>query len=123
MKKYKFGRVQLRIMKVLWEKKRVSAREITDVLNSDGDKIAHSTVQTLLRGLEHKGAINHDIDYRTFIYYPLVKNEQVIRYSLHEIIDMFFSGSTSSLISFLVKKQYISPKELKELSAKLAKGE
>lgn len=123
MKKYKFGRVQLRIMKVLWEKKRVSAREITDALNSAGDKIAHSTVQTLLRGLEHKGAINHDIDYRTFIYYALVKNEQVIRYSLHEMIDMFFEGSTSSLVSFLVKKQYISPEELKALSAKLTKGE
>jgi BlaI family transcriptional regulator, penicillinase repressor len=122
LKKLKFGRVQLRIMKVLWKKQRVSAREITDALN-ENDKIAHSTVQTLLRGLEHKGAIDHDIDYRTFIYYPLVKSEQVIKHSLSDMIDIFFAGSTSSLVSFLTKKQYISPGELKEVSEKLAQEE
>ena len=123
MKKYKFGRVQLRIMNVIWDRKRVNARDITDALNMSGDKIAHSTVQTLLRGLEHKGAITHDIDYRTFIFYPLVKSEQVIRHSLQDMIDTFFAGSTSSLVSFLAKKQYISPKELQDLSAKLAEDE
>ena len=119
MKKLKFGRVQIRIMKVLWKKQRVSAREITEDLN-ENDRIAHSTVQTLLRGLEHKGAIDHDIDYRTFIYYPLVKKEQVIKHSISDMIDIFFAGSTSSLVSFLAKNQYISPKELKEVSDKLA---
>ena len=56
MKKYYFGRVQMRIMQVLWKKKRASAREITDALN-EFEPIAHSTVQTLLRTLENKNAI------------------------------------------------------------------
>ena len=47
----RFGRVQLMIMQVLWQKGRASAREITEALNRR-EPIAHSTVQTLLRKLE-----------------------------------------------------------------------
>ena len=77
MTDYSFGRVQLKIMHVLWKKKRANAREITDALN-EVEPIAHSTVQTLLRTLEKKGAIDHELDDRTFIFYPLVKNEKVV---------------------------------------------
>ena len=51
----KLGSVQLRIMRVLWARGEATAREITDDLSRDG-AIAHSTVQTLLRKLEAKGA-------------------------------------------------------------------
>ena len=44
------GRMQFRIMQVLWDRERVSARDITDALN-EAEPVAHSTVQTLLRQL------------------------------------------------------------------------
>ena len=47
------GRVQLLIMQVLWDMGQATAREITDAINRI-EPIAHSTVQTLLRGLEEK---------------------------------------------------------------------
>ena len=115
MKKYFFGRVQMRIMQVLWKKKRASAREITDALN-EFEPIAHSTVQTLLRTLEKKNAIDHDIDHRTFIFYPLVKNDRVIKDELGNIINHMFEGSAGSMVSHLVKNQYISPDELRKIS-------
>ncbi len=58
------GRIQLLIMQVLWDKKRATAREITDAI-SEREEIAHSTVQTLLRGLEEKGAVDHAAEGRT----------------------------------------------------------
>ena len=67
----RFGRVQLRIMQVLWRDGKANAREITDALNKE-TPIAHSTVQTLLRKLEIKRAISHALDERTFVYCPLV---------------------------------------------------
>jgi len=115
MKKFKFGRVQMRIMQVLWKKKRASAREITEALN-EFEPIAHSTVQTLLRTLEKKSAIDHDIDQRTFIFYPLVKNEKVIKDELGNFINHMFEGSAGSMVSNLVKNQYISPEELRKIS-------
>ncbi len=50
MSRVRMGKVQLRIMRVLWDRGRASAREITELLNQD-EPIAHSTVQTLLRKL------------------------------------------------------------------------
>ncbi|MFC1541676.1 BlaI/MecI/CopY family transcriptional regulator [Candidatus Latescibacterota bacterium] len=115
MKNYGFGCLQLRIMHVLWDKKRANAREITDALNVQ-EPIAHSTVQTILRTLEKKGAIDHDIDDRTFIFYPLVKNEKVVKDELGNFLERLFAGSPGSMVSYLVKNQYISSDELKKIS-------
>jgi len=122
MKELQFGRVQMRIMQVLWKKKRATAREITDALN-EFEPIAHSTVQTLLRTLEDKGAIDHDVEDRTFIFYPLVNNEKVVKHATHDFIDRIFAGSADSMVSYLVKNQYISPEELKKISKLFDKEE
>ena len=115
MSELRFGRIQLRIMQVLWKKKRATAREITEALN-ELEPIAHSTVQTLIRTLEHKGAIAHDIDDRTFIFYTLVKNEKVIKHAMHDFIERIFAGSTESMVSYLVKNQYLTREELEHIS-------
>lgn len=115
MSELSFGRVQMRIMQVLWAKKRATAREITDAMN-EYEPIAHSTVQTLIRTLEQKGAIAHDVDDRTFVFYPLVKDEKVLRGALREFIDRMFNGSTEGLVAYLVKNDNLSPDELKKVS-------
>ena len=114
MSSLRFGPVQLRIMQVLWEKGRTNAREITDTLNRI-EPIAHSTVQTLLRELEQKGAVDHDIDDRTFIYYTLVDAEKVKGNVLRDLIDRMFAGSPEGLVSHLIKHEKFSPEELKKI--------
>lgn len=111
----KFSRLQLRIMQVLWQKKRATAREITEALAAP-EPIAHSTVQTILRRLELRGAVNHDVDNVTFVYYPLVQNEKVLKNSMQDFVDRLFGGSVQGMISYLVKQRYVSPEELKEIS-------
>jgi len=114
MSSLRFGPVQLRIMQVIWEKGRANAREITDALNKI-EPIAHSTVQTLLRKLEQKGAVDHDIDDRTFIFYTLVDAEKVKRNGLRDLIDRMFAGSPEGLVSHLIKHEKFSPEELKKI--------
>lgn len=115
MKTPGFSRLQLRIMQVLWQQKRASAREITDALNKL-EPIAHSTVQTLLRRLELRGAVAHDVDNITFMYYPLVKNKNVVKNSVQDIIDRLFGGSAHGMVSYLVSNRYVTPEELKDLT-------
>ena len=107
----RFGRVELRIMHVLWEKGQATAREITEAMNRSA-RTAHSTVQTLLRKLEEKGAVDHDIDGRTFIFRPLVKPEQVRRKVTRECIDRLFGGSPGGLVAYLLQHERISGEEL-----------
>src|SRR5207244_289852 len=61
MKTLRFGRMQHRMMTFLWARGKASARDITDALSKE-KPVAHSTVQTLLRKLETKGAIAHDVE-------------------------------------------------------------
>jgi BlaI family penicillinase repressor len=121
MASLRFGKVQLRIMRVIWEKKRANAREITDAMNLI-DPIAHSTVQTLLRKLEEKGAVAHDVEERTFIFYPLVEAESVTKFALNEFIDRIFMGSPAGLVSYLLKQEDIPADEMKQIKEMLKKG-
>lgn len=110
----RLGKVQMRIMQILWEKGEANAREITDALNHE-NPISHSTVQTLLRKIEMKGAIAHKSDDRTFLYYPVVQESKVTYSVTREIIDRIFDGSAGGLISYLLQNEKISKKELDDI--------
>ena len=110
----RFGRVQLMIMQVLWQTGRANAREITEALNRR-EPIAHSTVQTLLRKLEAKGAIDHDVDGRTFVFYPLVKEAKVKRRAARELVQRVFGGSPAGLVACLIEHEQVDPQELEEI--------
>jgi hypothetical protein len=58
-------------MQALWDRGSATARDITEELNAE-EPIAHSTVQTLLRQLQTKGAVTYDVEDRTFVYRPLL---------------------------------------------------
>ena len=108
------GRVQLQIMQVLWDKKRATAREITDAIN-ELEPIAHSTVQTLLRGLEEKRAAGHEADDRTFVFFPLVEEEQFKQSATRDLVERVFGGSVGSLVAHLLKNERVSRKELEAI--------
>ena len=110
----RLGRVQLMIMQVLWEKGRASAREITAALNR-AEPIAHSTVQTLLRKLETKGAIEHEVDDRTFVFRSLVKEDRVKRGATRDLLDRVFGGSVAELVSYLLQNERVPAAELRQI--------
>ena len=118
----KLGKGQMRIMQVLWEKKKATALEITDAINNI-EPIKHSTVQTFLRILERKNAVAHDVDKRTFIYYPLLKDSKVKTHVLQDLIDTVFAGSPEGMISYLIKNIEISPEQLIKIKELLDKKE
>lgn len=108
------GRMQLLIMQVLWKKNRATAREITDGLN-ELEPVAHSTVQTLLRGLEDKGAVAHEANGRTFVFFPLVEETKYQKNVTNDLLQRVFGGNVADLVAHLLKNEKVSPGELKEI--------
>jgi BlaI family transcriptional regulator, penicillinase repressor len=115
------GRMQLLIMQVLWRKGRATAREITDALNKS-EPVAHSTIQTLLRGLEEKRAVAHEAEGRTFVFYPLVEEDNYRQSATSDLLQRVFAGNVADLVTHLLKNENVSPKELKEIR-KMIDGE
>lgn len=110
----KLGKVQLQIMEVLWRHGAATAREITDELSRQ-TPIAHSTVQTLLRKLEAKGAVTHEVDDRTFVFKPLYEQTAVTASATNDLLTRIFKGSVSGLVAHLLKHEKISDEEMKRL--------
>ncbi len=108
------GRVQLLIMQVLWDRGRATARDITDQINLS-EPIAHSTVQTLLRGLEEKGAASHDSEGRTFTFFPLVAESKFKQSATQDLLHRVFGGSVQGLVSHLLESESVSGDQLAEL--------
>lgn len=108
------GRVQLLIMQVLWQHRRCTARQITDALNRT-EPIAHSTVQTLLRGLEEKGAVAHESEGRTFVFFPTVEEEKFKHSATADLIERVFGGNAATLVAHLLKSKSVSAEEIAEI--------
>ncbi len=110
----RLGKVQLEIMQVLWERREATAREITDALCLAAP-IAHSTVQTLLRKLETKGAVTHESRDRIFVFRPLSQEAEVTTTAARDLLTRVFGGSVYSLVSHLLQHEEISGEELSRL--------
>lgn len=110
----KLGKVQLQIMQVLWQCGQATAREITDEL-SRHKPIAHSTVQTLLRKLETKGAVTHETQERTFVFRPVPKQTEVTTSATRDLLSRLFNNSVYGLVAHLIQHEKISPEEMRQL--------
>lgn len=114
MSDLEFGQEQMKVMRVLWEKKSATAQEITNAIN-ETEPVKHISVQMLLRKLVQKGAIDYDVENRTYIYFPLVNKENAINKAMRNFVDHIFAGSKDDLVLYIIKNEYISEKKLKEI--------
>ena len=120
----RLGKVGMRIMRVLWERSRATAREITDALNQSGrSEIAHSTVQTLLRQLEAKGALRHEEDGRTWVFVPVVREDEAAQTATRDLLARVFDNSVSGLVAHLLEHETISADEMQRLRALIEQAE
>jgi BlaI family transcriptional regulator, penicillinase repressor len=122
MKESRLGRAQMRIMQVLWDRKRATANEITAAVN-EIEPVKHSTVQTFLRVLVKKKLVAFDVVDRTFVYYPLAESDHVTKNAVRTFIDTVFSGSLEGMIAYVIKNADASPEQLEKIRKLLENGE
>jgi BlaI family penicillinase repressor len=79
-----------------------------------------STIRTILRNLEQKGYVNHEVDGRTFVYRAADTKSKVAVRAAQQIIDRFCGGSVEELLVGLVDNQVLAPKQLQRLAEKIA---
>ena len=112
----RLGAVQLQIMQVLWRLRRATARQITDEMNRE-QPTAHSTVQTMLRELEAKGVAAHDLEERTFVYYPVYEEAEIAAMATQDLLTRLFGGSVYGMVAHLLQQERLSPDELARIRA------
>src|SRR5262245_14419548 len=95
-------RFELEIMTALWPLGRASIREVLERLPDDRQP-AYTTVQTIFRRLEAKGAVRKVRQIGSaFIYEPVVSQASMRKRIVDEVLGLF-DGSVLTLMSHLVE--------------------
>ena len=110
------------VMQLVWSKKRVTADDVRLGLAKRHD-LKDSTVRTILRRLEDKGYVEHDVEGRTYVYRPRVEPQNVAAQQVRGIIDRFCRGSVENLLVGMVDDNLITPDKLRELAEQIEAAE
>jgi predicted transcriptional regulator len=79
-----------------------------------------STIRTVLKNLEKKGYVTHEVRGRTFFYRAVDTKRSVTIEAARQLIDRFCGGSVRELLVGMVDDQMIKPNELKRLAEEIA---
>ncbi len=110
------------VMQVVWERQHLTSDEVRAAMRRTHD-LKDSTVRTILRRLEDKGYVEHDVDGRTYVYRPRVEPQSVATQQVRGIVDRFCAGSVENLLVGMVDDDLISPDKLRELAERISQAD
>ena len=105
---------ELKIMNVVWRRKRASVHEVIEDLPA-GTDYSYTTVSTLLRVLEQKCVVTPVKAGRTHLYEPLIAKENYEGVGLRHVIQSVFGGQPKALVRRLLDENSLSDSDLAEL--------
>lgn len=114
-------RFELEVMEQLWKLGRASVREILETLPKKKQP-AYTTVQTIVRRLEEKGAVRQVRKIgNAHIYEPVVSRQAAYGRLVSEFLDLF-GGSPRPIMAHLAETGQLSLEDVRELE-KIVAGE
>jgi BlaI family transcriptional regulator, penicillinase repressor len=113
------GEVEQLVMDHVWSHGPVSSEACREALAAKRP-MKESTIRTVLRRLEEKGFVTHEISGRTFIYRAAEPRQNVAVRAVKHIIDRFCGGSAEQLVIGMVDNAVLDRKQLERLAQKIA---
>jgi predicted transcriptional regulator len=108
------------ILRLVWQVGKATVQEVCDSLPARR-RIAYATVQTLLRRLEKKGYLKHDMRGKAHVFFPAVKQEAVIKRSVGDFIERLFGGDPIPLMQYLAEHGKIGAEDIERLKRLVSK--
>ena len=94
------SRRERQIMDILWQQGRATAQEVQDAMP---DAPGYSAVRAMLRLLEEKGHLHHELDGRKYVYRPVVSSTQARVGALQSLLVTFFDNSAEQAVASLLE--------------------
>ena len=108
------------VMKVVWQKAPVSTNSVTEILTKTTNW-SPKTIQTLLKRLVNKRALNYEKQGRVFVYTPLVEEDSYVRQQSQSFLKRYFDGDMSRMLSACLGEETLSENDIDALRAILTK--
>ncbi|HZO56583.1 MAG TPA: BlaI/MecI/CopY family transcriptional regulator [Bryobacteraceae bacterium] len=102
------------VMQAVWDAGPSPVEAVHDVV-SRNRKLKEATIRTILRRLEQKGYLRHDIQGRAYVYRAVEPARSLAARAVRQIIDRFCRGSVEELVSGMVEAKVLTKSELETL--------
>ena len=110
--------LQQAILDFLWAKGPATAEQVREALRPV-HPLKDSSVRTLLRRLESRGCLSHQLVGSAFVYRAAAPSSSVAARAVRHIIDRFWSGSVEQFLVGMVDENVISKREIDRLARKV----
>ena len=107
-------KLELAILKVLWEAGPRSVREILGILN-ESKPTGYTTVLKMLQIMTEKGLVERDETVRPQIYRAKHSQEQTQRHLVSDLLQRAFGGSVKALVMQALATKKSSAKDLEAI--------
>lgn len=101
------------VMQALWKLEKAFVKDVMEEFPEP--KPAYNTISTIIRILEKKEFVGHKAFGKTHQYFPLVSKDEYSKHTADQLVDNYFEGSFKNLVSFFVKDNDLTVKEMDEL--------
>lgn len=109
----KLTKAEEEVMQFFWSNGPSTVSDIISLMEEPHPP--HSTISSIVRILEKKGFLDHKAYGRTYEYKPIIEKSKYSKFSVRRLVSNYFEGSMNELVSFLVKENDLSLKELAEV--------
>jgi BlaI family penicillinase repressor len=121
MKRARLSKAETRVLEQFWKLGRSSVREVLDSLPDD-ERVAYTTIQTLVYRLEHKGALRRVKKIgNAQVFEPAIDQRQYRGGLLRDMLELF-GGSPRLLVSNLLETGTLTLRDLKALQNASTRG-
>jgi predicted transcriptional regulator len=117
----KLTRLELQIMETLWSKGPSSIRELLEAFPKN-ERLAYTTVQTVVYRLEAKKAIRRTSKFgNAHVFEAVVSRDSAQRRMIDDLVARF-GGRRLPLVTHLIESGKLTPEELRKARAALRKA-
>ncbi len=101
------------IMQHLWQLGRGSVNDLLAAMPAPKPK--YTTIATFAKILEKKGYVGHDVAGKSFEYFPLISKEEYAHTVVSSVLNSYFDGSVSRVVSFFSRREELSLQDADEI--------
>lgn len=101
------------VMQYLWQLEQAFVKEL--LAEFPAPRPAYNTVSTMVRILESKGFVAHRAYGKSHQYYPLVSKDDYRSFSTEKLVEGYFGGSPSRLLSYFIENKELDAATVDEI--------
>src|SRR5687767_9242078 len=103
---------ELEALQVHWERAQATMRKICDAISAKDDRLAYTTVLSLLQVMEQKALVDHNRAGKAYLYFPKVRREQTFRSLAGCFLDRVFDGAVDEYLGHALDARGLTEAEL-----------